>query len=149
MVYLSLQYLFSLLIFPSLFHSEFVCFISYRINMIILLKRLMLFLSLYPSLCLCACVLSAAVSMQSPGITDNWYMDIYIMTREVVSFFVCVIIINTLARVVSIVTTQFSSLISDLFSLFHFRKKELSTTKKDRVNHCLTICENIVAQSLR
>uniref|UniRef100_A0A8C3I2J3 Huntingtin n=1 Tax=Chrysemys picta bellii TaxID=8478 RepID=A0A8C3I2J3_CHRPI len=25
----------------------------------------------------------------------------------------------------------------------------LSTTKKDRVNHCLTICENIVAQSLR
>uniref|UniRef100_A0A8C3I361 Huntingtin n=1 Tax=Chrysemys picta bellii TaxID=8478 RepID=A0A8C3I361_CHRPI len=29
------------------------------------------------------------------------------------------------------------------------RKKELSTTKKDRVNHCLTICENIVAQSLR
>uniref|UniRef100_A0A8C4V0B3 Huntingtin n=1 Tax=Falco tinnunculus TaxID=100819 RepID=A0A8C4V0B3_FALTI len=27
--------------------------------------------------------------------------------------------------------------------------KELSTTKKDRVNHCLTICENIVAQSLR
>ncbi|XP_042325579.1 huntingtin [Sceloporus undulatus] len=29
------------------------------------------------------------------------------------------------------------------------QKKELSTTKKDRVNHCLTICENIVAQSLR
>uniref|UniRef100_A0A8C0ZK92 Huntingtin n=1 Tax=Cyanistes caeruleus TaxID=156563 RepID=A0A8C0ZK92_CYACU len=29
------------------------------------------------------------------------------------------------------------------------RKKELSATKKDRVNHCLTICENIVAQSLR
>ncbi|XP_043918860.1 huntingtin isoform X2 [Protopterus annectens] len=28
-------------------------------------------------------------------------------------------------------------------------KKEPSTTKKDRVNHCLTICENIVAQSLR
>ncbi|XP_032042512.1 huntingtin isoform X2 [Aythya fuligula] len=28
-------------------------------------------------------------------------------------------------------------------------KKELSTTKKDRVNHCLTICENIIAQSLR
>uniref|UniRef100_A0A8C6YA07 Huntingtin n=1 Tax=Naja naja TaxID=35670 RepID=A0A8C6YA07_NAJNA len=28
-------------------------------------------------------------------------------------------------------------------------KKELSTSKKDRVNHCLTICENIVAQSLR
>uniref|UniRef100_A0A8C8S588 Huntingtin n=1 Tax=Pelusios castaneus TaxID=367368 RepID=A0A8C8S588_9SAUR len=28
-------------------------------------------------------------------------------------------------------------------------KKELSTTKKERVNHCLTICENIVAQSLR
>ncbi|XP_021116025.1 huntingtin isoform X3 [Heterocephalus glaber] len=28
-------------------------------------------------------------------------------------------------------------------------KKELSATKKDRVNHCLTICENIVAQSLR
>ncbi|KAG8134822.1 hypothetical protein E2320_007934, partial [Naja naja] len=25
-------------------------------------------------------------------------------------------------------------------------KKELSTSKKDRVNHCLTICENIVAQ---
>ncbi|XP_019381604.1 PREDICTED: huntingtin isoform X1 [Gavialis gangeticus] len=31
----------------------------------------------------------------------------------------------------------------------HRPKKELSTTKKDRVNHCLTICENIVAQSLR
>ncbi|ERE89780.1 huntingtin [Cricetulus griseus] len=29
------------------------------------------------------------------------------------------------------------------------RKKELSATKKDRVSHCLTICENIVAQSLR
>ncbi|KAF2983101.1 hypothetical protein EK904_011151 [Melospiza melodia maxima] len=29
------------------------------------------------------------------------------------------------------------------------RKKELAATKKDRVNHCLTICENIVAQSLR
>ncbi|XP_036083329.1 huntingtin isoform X3 [Rousettus aegyptiacus] len=29
------------------------------------------------------------------------------------------------------------------------QKKELSATKKDRVNHCLTICENIVAQSLR
>ncbi|XP_044273862.1 huntingtin isoform X3 [Varanus komodoensis] len=28
-------------------------------------------------------------------------------------------------------------------------KRELSTTKKDRVNHCLIICENIVAQSLR
>nr|XP_056711144.1 huntingtin [Euleptes europaea] len=28
-------------------------------------------------------------------------------------------------------------------------RKDLSTTKKDRVNHCLTICENIVAQSLR
>ncbi|ELR57297.1 Huntingtin, partial [Bos mutus] len=28
-------------------------------------------------------------------------------------------------------------------------KKELSATKKDRVHHCLTICENIVAQSLR
>lgn len=28
-------------------------------------------------------------------------------------------------------------------------KKEPVTTKKDRVNHCLTICENIVAQSLR
>ncbi|XP_074848498.1 huntingtin isoform X2 [Carettochelys insculpta] len=28
-------------------------------------------------------------------------------------------------------------------------KKELSATKKDRVSHCLTICENIVAQSLR
>nr|XP_023405447.1 huntingtin isoform X4 [Loxodonta africana] len=28
-------------------------------------------------------------------------------------------------------------------------KKELLNTKKDRVNHCLTICENIVAQSLR
>uniref|UniRef100_A0A670ZHB4 Huntingtin n=1 Tax=Pseudonaja textilis TaxID=8673 RepID=A0A670ZHB4_PSETE len=27
--------------------------------------------------------------------------------------------------------------------------KELSTSKKDRVNHCLTICENIVAPSLR
>lgn len=32
----------------------------------------------------------------------------------------------------------------------HFdRKKEQATTKKDRVSHCLTICENIVAQSLR
>ncbi|GCB77473.1 hypothetical protein scyTo_0015670, partial [Scyliorhinus torazame] len=29
------------------------------------------------------------------------------------------------------------------------RKKESATTKKDRVTHCLTICENIVAQSLR
>ncbi|XP_029604821.1 huntingtin-like, partial [Salmo trutta] len=29
------------------------------------------------------------------------------------------------------------------------QKKELATTKKDRVAHCLTICENIVAQSLR
>nr|XP_033806283.1 huntingtin isoform X5 [Geotrypetes seraphini] len=29
------------------------------------------------------------------------------------------------------------------------QKRELSTTKKDRVNHCLTICENIIAQSLR
>ncbi|XP_053714041.1 huntingtin-like isoform X2 [Synchiropus splendidus] len=29
------------------------------------------------------------------------------------------------------------------------QKKELATTKKDRVTHCLTICENIVAQSLR
>ncbi|XP_006893721.1 PREDICTED: huntingtin [Elephantulus edwardii] len=29
------------------------------------------------------------------------------------------------------------------------RKKELLNTKKDRVNHCQTICENIVAQSLR
>ncbi|XP_012879339.1 PREDICTED: huntingtin [Dipodomys ordii] len=29
------------------------------------------------------------------------------------------------------------------------QKKELAATKKDRVNHCLTICENIVAQSLR
>uniref|UniRef100_A0A8B9HJ95 Huntingtin n=1 Tax=Astyanax mexicanus TaxID=7994 RepID=A0A8B9HJ95_ASTMX len=28
-------------------------------------------------------------------------------------------------------------------------KKDLATTKKDRVTHCLTICENIVAQSLR
>uniref|UniRef100_A0A8D2MME7 Huntingtin n=1 Tax=Zonotrichia albicollis TaxID=44394 RepID=A0A8D2MME7_ZONAL len=38
-----------------------------------------------------------------------------------------------------------------LFSiLFNFSvKKELAATKKDRVNHCLTICENIVAQSLR
>lgn len=33
-------------------------------------------------------------------------------------------------------------------SSFH-RKKEQATTKKDRVTHCLTICENIVAQSLR
>ncbi|XP_023593769.1 huntingtin, partial [Trichechus manatus latirostris] len=31
----------------------------------------------------------------------------------------------------------------------HRPKKELFNTKKDRVNHCLTICENIVAQSLR
>lgn len=29
------------------------------------------------------------------------------------------------------------------------QKKDLATTKKDRVTHCLTICENIVAQSLR
>lgn len=29
------------------------------------------------------------------------------------------------------------------------QKKEQATTKKDRVTHCLTICENIVAQSLR
>ncbi|XP_023685417.2 huntingtin isoform X3 [Paramormyrops kingsleyae] len=29
------------------------------------------------------------------------------------------------------------------------QKKDLTTTKKDRVTHCLTICENIVAQSLR
>uniref|UniRef100_A0A8C5BH89 Huntingtin n=1 Tax=Gadus morhua TaxID=8049 RepID=A0A8C5BH89_GADMO len=29
------------------------------------------------------------------------------------------------------------------------RKKEQAATKKDRVTHCLTICENIVAQSLR
>ncbi|XP_052365393.1 huntingtin-like isoform X3 [Oncorhynchus keta] len=28
------------------------------------------------------------------------------------------------------------------------QKKELATTKKDRVAHCLTICENIIAQSL-
>ncbi|XP_030306272.1 huntingtin [Calypte anna] len=32
---------------------------------------------------------------------------------------------------------------------FQRPKKELSTSKKDRVNHCLTICESIVAQSLR
>lgn len=32
---------------------------------------------------------------------------------------------------------------------FYFRKKEHSATKKDRVTHCLTICESIVAQSLR
>ncbi|XP_075400754.1 huntingtin isoform X2 [Tenrec ecaudatus] len=31
----------------------------------------------------------------------------------------------------------------------HRPKKELLNTKKDRVSHCLTICENIVAQSLR
>ncbi|XP_015417051.1 PREDICTED: huntingtin [Myotis davidii] len=35
------------------------------------------------------------------------------------------------------------------FPSFSFRKKELSATKKDRVNHCLTICESIVGQSLR
>ncbi|XP_072319514.1 huntingtin isoform X14 [Eucyclogobius newberryi] len=29
------------------------------------------------------------------------------------------------------------------------QKKDQATTKKDRVTHCLTICENIVAQSLR
>ncbi|XP_028270091.1 huntingtin isoform X3 [Parambassis ranga] len=29
------------------------------------------------------------------------------------------------------------------------QKKEQATTKKDRVTHCLTICENIVAQSVR
>ncbi|XP_037546596.1 huntingtin, partial [Nematolebias whitei] len=29
------------------------------------------------------------------------------------------------------------------------QKKEQAATKKDRVTHCLTICENIVAQSLR
>ncbi|XP_060044468.1 huntingtin isoform X2 [Erinaceus europaeus] len=28
-------------------------------------------------------------------------------------------------------------------------KKDLAASKKERVNHCLTICENIVAQSLR
>ncbi|XP_061581985.1 huntingtin isoform X5 [Cololabis saira] len=33
--------------------------------------------------------------------------------------------------------------------LVHRQKKEQATTKKDRVTHCLTICENIVAQSLR
>lgn len=33
--------------------------------------------------------------------------------------------------------------------MFSYRKKDLATTKKDRVTHCLTICENIVAQSLR
>ncbi len=33
--------------------------------------------------------------------------------------------------------------------MISYRKKDLSTTKKDRVTHCLTICENIVAQSLR
>uniref|UniRef100_A0A8C1HJR8 Huntingtin n=1 Tax=Cyprinus carpio carpio TaxID=630221 RepID=A0A8C1HJR8_CYPCA len=33
--------------------------------------------------------------------------------------------------------------------VFSYRKKDLATTKKDRVTHCLTICENIVAQSLR
>uniref|UniRef100_A0A8C4VRD4 Huntingtin n=1 Tax=Gopherus evgoodei TaxID=1825980 RepID=A0A8C4VRD4_9SAUR len=44
-------------------------------------------------------------------------------------------------------TTQM--LLIGVRSLLNFRKKELSTTKKDRVNHCLTICENIVAQSLR
>uniref|UniRef100_A0A8D0L1P4 Huntingtin n=1 Tax=Sphenodon punctatus TaxID=8508 RepID=A0A8D0L1P4_SPHPU len=32
---------------------------------------------------------------------------------------------------------------------FRQDRNQLSTTKKDRVNHCLTICENIVAQSLR
>uniref|UniRef100_A0A4W6F4R4 Huntingtin n=1 Tax=Lates calcarifer TaxID=8187 RepID=A0A4W6F4R4_LATCA len=37
-----------------------------------------------------------------------------------------------------------------MLSVFYFhRKKEQATTKKDRVTHCLTICENIVAQSLR
>lgn len=34
-------------------------------------------------------------------------------------------------------------------TVFSYRKKDLATTKKDRVTHCLTICENIVAQSLR
>ncbi|XP_051558826.1 huntingtin-like isoform X2 [Myxocyprinus asiaticus] len=29
------------------------------------------------------------------------------------------------------------------------QKKDLATTKKDRVTHCMTICENIMAQSLR
>ncbi|KAG7461857.1 hypothetical protein MATL_G00195620 [Megalops atlanticus] len=29
------------------------------------------------------------------------------------------------------------------------QKKDPATTKKDRVTHCLTICENIIAQSLR
>ncbi|XP_051784194.1 huntingtin isoform X2 [Erpetoichthys calabaricus] len=33
--------------------------------------------------------------------------------------------------------------------LFQKQKKDPATTKKDRVTHCLTICENIVAQSLR
>uniref|UniRef100_A0AAX7T067 Huntingtin n=1 Tax=Astatotilapia calliptera TaxID=8154 RepID=A0AAX7T067_ASTCA len=35
------------------------------------------------------------------------------------------------------------------FCLIFHRKKEQAATKKDRVTHCLTICENIVAQSLR
>uniref|UniRef100_A0A673B0I3 Huntingtin n=1 Tax=Sphaeramia orbicularis TaxID=375764 RepID=A0A673B0I3_9TELE len=35
------------------------------------------------------------------------------------------------------------------FFLPFYRKKEQATTKKDRVTHCLTICENIVAHSLR
>uniref|UniRef100_A0A8C4L8R7 Huntingtin n=1 Tax=Equus asinus asinus TaxID=83772 RepID=A0A8C4L8R7_EQUAS len=39
--------------------------------------------------------------------------------------------------------TEFSCQVQGILS------KELSATKKDRVNHCLTICENIVAQSLR
>uniref|UniRef100_A0A8D0TIT0 Huntingtin n=1 Tax=Sus scrofa TaxID=9823 RepID=A0A8D0TIT0_PIG len=40
-------------------------------------------------------------------------------------------------------------MLTSLLFFSPFRKKELSATKKDRVNHCLTICENIVAQSLR
>uniref|UniRef100_A0A3B4FEU3 Huntingtin n=1 Tax=Pundamilia nyererei TaxID=303518 RepID=A0A3B4FEU3_9CICH len=36
-----------------------------------------------------------------------------------------------------------------LFLFFAYLKKEQAATKKDRVTHCLTICENIVAQSLR
>ena len=47
----------SSVLFPKYFLRE-----SYGINVILPVKWFVLFLSLYPSLCLCACMLSAAVS---------------------------------------------------------------------------------------
>lgn len=49
----------------------------------------------------------------------------------------------------SVAASCFLSLLSSSASFLFHRKKEQATTKKDRVTHCLTICENIVAQSLR